>query len=59
MIIEILLLLRILISVIVSIYCVNRADRLNQSKLLWGLFGFFFPPIAFIVIQFIKPHQTS
>jgi hypothetical protein len=55
---EILLFLIILIRIVVTIYRVNRAGKLNQNKFVWGFFGFFFPLIAFIVIQFMKPHES-
>lgn len=42
----ILLTLRILITV----FCVNRAKKLNRDTGGWGIFGFFFPLIAFIWI---------
>jgi len=45
----------IVIQIFITIYCVNKARMLNRSKWGWGLFGFFFPIIAVIWIQFIKP----
>jgi hypothetical protein len=54
---DILLFLGTLISIIVSIYCLKRAEKLNRSRFGWALFGFCLPLIAFIIIQFIKPRQ--
>jgi uncharacterized membrane protein YjfL (UPF0719 family) len=56
---EILLFLGTLISFVVSIYCVKKAEKLNRSRFGWALFGFCLPLIAFIVIQFMKPHQST
>lgn len=39
----------------ITIFCVNKAEELNRSKVGWGIFGFFLPIIAIIWIQFIKP----
>jgi hypothetical protein len=52
---EILLFLGTLISIVVSIYCVKKAAKLNRSRFGWALFGFCLPLIAIIVIQFMKP----
>lgn len=41
--------------ILVTVFCVARADKLNRSKFGWGLFGFFLPIIALIVILFMKP----
>ena len=54
---DILLFLGALISIVVSIYCVKNAEKLNRSRFGWALFGFCLPLIAFIVIQFMKPRQ--
>ena len=52
---DILVILGTLISIIVSIYCVKKAEKLNRSRFGWALFGFCLPLIAFIVIQYMKP----
>jgi uncharacterized membrane protein YjfL (UPF0719 family) len=54
---EILLLLGTLISIVVSIYCVRKAEKLNRNRFGWALFGFCLPLIAFIFIQFMKPRK--
>ncbi|MBC8548981.1 MAG: hypothetical protein H8D23_04960 [Candidatus Brocadiales bacterium] len=46
----------IVLRIVITVYCVNKANQLNRSKWGWGLFGFFFPIIAVIWIQFMKPH---
>lgn len=38
----------------VTIYCANRADKLNRSGLGWGVLGFVFPIIALIAIHLVK-----
>jgi len=45
----------LVVRIIITVYCVNRAGELNRSKTGWGFFGFFFPIIAIIWIQFMKP----
>lgn len=44
-----------LLRVVITIYCVNKAGKLNRNKGGWGIFGFILPIIAFIWIQFMKP----
>jgi hypothetical protein len=51
----IIFLILLILRVIITIYCVNKAAKINRSKIWWGIFGFIFPIIAFIWIQFIKP----
>jgi len=41
--------------ILITVFCVNRADKLNRSKFGWGFFGFFFPIITLVVILFMKP----
>jgi len=56
---ETILMVRILgfiIRIIVTVYCVNKASRLNRSQFGWGLFAFFIPIVAIIWIQFMKPN---
>jgi len=43
------------LRIIITVYCVNKAKKLNRSVWGWGLFGFFIPVIALIWIQFMKP----
>jgi len=41
--------------ILITVFCVIRAGELNRSKIGWGIFGFFLPIIALIVILFMKP----
>ena len=52
---EILMFLGTVISIVVSIYCVKKAEKLNRSRFGWALFGFCLPLIELIVKQFMKP----
>lgn len=45
----------LIVRILITIYCVNKAANLNRSQLGWGLFGFFIPIVAVIWIQFMKP----
>lgn len=56
---DILIFLGSLISIVVSIYCVKRAEKLNRNRFGWALFGFSLPLIAFITMQFMKPRQDQ
>ena len=42
----------------ITIYCVNKAGKLNRSKGGWGVFGFLLPILALIWIQFMKPKMV-
>ena len=44
-----------IVRIIITVFCVNKAGELNRSKVGWGIFGFFLPIIALIVILFMKP----
>lgn len=46
-----------LLRIGITIFCVVRAGHLNRSRLGWGLFGFFIPLLALIVILLMKPKQ--
>jgi hypothetical protein len=52
---EILMFLGTVISLIVSFYCVKKAEKLNRNRFGWALFGFCLPLFALIIIQFMKP----
>jgi uncharacterized membrane protein YecN with MAPEG domain len=41
--------------ILITVYCVNTAKKLNRSGTGWGFFGFFLPIVALIWIQFMKP----
>jgi hypothetical protein len=45
----------ITLRIIITIYCVNRARKLNRNIWGWGIFGFILPLVALIWIQFMKP----
>lgn len=47
--------LAIIIPVTGCIVCAMRASNLNRSALGWGIFGFFLPIVALIVIFCLKP----
>jgi len=47
--------LMLLLRVFGTIICVYKAKKLNKSEVGWGLFGFVFPLVAIIWIQFMKP----
>lgn len=44
------------IRILITVYCVNKAEQLNRNKTGWGIFAFFLPIIAAIAIQFVKPN---
>ncbi|MBN2666852.1 MAG: hypothetical protein JXR67_10095 [Bacteroidales bacterium] len=56
---DILMLLGTIFSLVVSYYCVKKAEKLNRSRFGWALFGFCLPLIAVIVVQFMKPRAVS
>jgi len=47
-----------ILIVIPIVLCVKRAEKLNQSKLLWGVLGFFFGYIA-VLIAYILPAENA
>ena len=47
--------LAIVLRIVGSSVCSSKAGELNRSKGGWGIFGFAFPVIAMIWIQFVKP----
>jgi hypothetical protein len=49
----------LVVRIVITIYCVNKAGELNRSKGGWGVFGFFLPIIALIWIQFMKPKNIE
>ncbi|HEY9113520.1 MAG TPA: zinc ribbon domain-containing protein [Bacteroidales bacterium] len=48
----ILFLLILTIKIIVTIRVTKIAGDLNRNKIGWGIFGFFFPPLALIIVGF-------
>lgn len=49
------LLLGFILRIVGVIVCTSKAEKLNRSQGGWGIFGFFMPIVAMIVIQFMKP----
>ncbi len=47
--------LTIVLRIVGSSVCASKAGKLNRSKVGWGIFGFGFPILAMIWIQFMKP----
>ena len=45
----------LVVRVLIIIYCVNKAKKLGISQWGWGIFAFFIPILALIIIQFQKP----
>ena len=43
------------LRIVGAIVCSNKASSLNRNSGSWGVFGFIFPIIAMIWIQFMKP----
>lgn len=43
------------VRILITVYCVNKAKKLNRSGIGWGFFGFSLPILAIIWIQFMKP----
>ncbi|HOZ83452.1 MAG TPA: hypothetical protein PKU82_11065 [Bacteroidia bacterium] len=52
---DIILILTFILRVVGAIVCSNKAKSLNRSSGSWGFFGFVFPILAMIWIQFMKP----
>jgi hypothetical protein len=44
----------LIVRILITIYCVNKAKSLNRDTVRWGVFGFFLPILALIIIQFKK-----
>jgi hypothetical protein len=44
-----------ILRIVAIVYCANKANELNRSGWGWGIFALFFPILAMIVIQFVKP----
>lgn len=49
----------LVIRIVITVYCVNKAGKLTRNKGGWGFFGFFLPIIALIWIQFMKPMNEN
>ncbi len=52
-------LISLIVRILISVYCVNKAGELNKDKTGWGFFGFLLPIIAIIWIQFVKPNEAK
>ncbi len=51
-------LILLVLRIVITIYCVNKAGDLNRSKGGWGIFAFLLPIVALIWIQFMKPKMV-
>lgn len=49
----------LIIRIISAILCVNIAKGLNRNQTGWGIFGFFLPPIALIIISVINNKEIA
>ena len=47
-------LLLLIFRIIAIVVCVNKAKELNRSSSNWGLFAFFMPLVALIVVHCVK-----
>ncbi len=45
------------LRIVITVYCVGKAKELNRSQLGWGVFAFFIPVLALIIIQFMEPRM--
>ena len=41
------------------ILCVKRAEKVNQSKIVWGILGFFLNYIAVLVLYLLPTEQNT
>ena len=46
--------IHVLLRIIITIYCVRKARKLNLNAFSWGFVAFIFPIISVIAIQFMK-----
>jgi hypothetical protein len=51
----ILAVIQIALRIVGAVVCSRKATQLNRDSGSWGFFGFFFPIVAMIWIQFKKP----
>lgn len=47
--------IQLVLRIVGTLVCVNKAKELNRSQGGWGFFGFVSPIIAMIWIHFMKP----
>jgi len=45
----------LILRIVITVYCNNKAKELNRSAFGWSFFGFCIPILALIWIQFMKP----
>lgn len=53
---SIILLLQFILRIAGSVFCNNRAEKLNRGTSRWGWLGFFFPVVAMIWILCLRPN---
>jgi len=44
-----------ILRIVGAIVCSSKAGELNRSNAGWGIFGFFMPVIAMIIVHTLKP----
>jgi hypothetical protein len=49
------IIIQLILRVVGTIVCVNKANQLNRSAGGWGFFGFVTPILAMIWVHFMKP----
>ncbi len=47
--------IQLILRIVGVVVCSNKAIELNRNATGWGFFGFFFPIIAMIWVNCIKP----
>jgi len=52
---EILIIIQIALKIVGAIVCASKAGKLNRRELGWGIFGFFLPILAMIIVHCLKP----
>lgn len=52
-----LLLMHLIVRIGATIFCANRAGKLNRNQAGWGIFGFVIPIVAVIWILFLNENQ--
>jgi len=47
------------LSISISIWCSNISKILNRNRIGWSIFGFFYPPLALIIIGQLKKRKIN
>lgn len=50
--------IQLVLRIVGTVVCVNKAKSLNRSTGGWGFFGFVSPILAMIWIHFMKPNMV-